>query len=47
MQAVSFSTAYTTGYAALLIQNYKDKNETYDAKKVEKDLQKYLAPDRS
>ncbi|MFJ7848623.1 S8 family serine peptidase [Peribacillus sp. NPDC097206] len=43
---VSFSTAYTTGYTALLIQNYKDKKENYNTKKVKKDLQKYLDPDR-
>ncbi len=39
---VSFSTAYTTGYTALLIQYYQESNKNYDINKIKKDLKKYL-----
>lgn len=41
---VSFATAYTSGYAALLINNYQEQEENYDVKKVKGDLQNYLKP---
>lgn len=39
---VSFATAYTTGYTALLIQQYKGKKTKYDREMIKGDLKKYL-----
>lgn len=39
---VSFATAYTTGYAALLLQSYQEKDIKYNMSMVKKDLKEYL-----
>lgn len=41
---VSYATAYTSGYAALLINNYQKQSEDYDIKKIKGELQNYLKP---
>jgi subtilisin family serine protease len=43
---VSFATAYTTGYTALLINHHKNQNESYDVETLQTDLKKYLAPEK-
>jgi subtilisin family serine protease len=39
---VSFATAYTSGYTALLLQSYKELNIIYDLNMVIRDLKKHL-----
>ncbi|KFM95195.1 serine protease [Bacillus clarus] len=39
---VSFATAYTPGYSALLIQKHKDNNTRYDQKQIISELKKDL-----
>ncbi|CKH86920.1 Uncharacterised protein [Streptococcus pneumoniae] len=39
---VSFATAYTSGYSALLIQKHKDNNTDYNKKQIISELKKDL-----
>jgi subtilisin family serine protease len=43
---VSFATAYTTGYTALLINQHKNQSESYDFETLKNDLKKYLGPEK-